>query len=420
MAADAAFPKRYYLVGICFLAAFTCYLDRVGFPLAYAAMVQNVDVANRVEKSVQGSIHSAFYVGYTATQIPGGLAATRFGGRKVLTVSFVLWGTLSLLMPSDGTATNTLWVLRAMMGCCMGVVFPAIHAVLVVWIPQQERSRAVSLFTSGMYFGSAAATLSFPQVIQHIGVGAAPKFVGLIALGWVVLWRTFTGDPKTAGSVGGLGLLPGGGARRAIGVPMGHFVRCPAIWAIIINNFTFHYAFFVLMSWMPTFYHQGLGVDPSSFGMLKTIPYLIMGCCSNVSGMLADHLIQRKVTVVRTRKLLNTAGFVSATVSLLALPKCTTVGSAIFVSSVALGSLAIARGGYSVNHMDIAPRHAGVLMGLSNGAGSMAGMIGPWFTGMILDRSEAPWKVAFAAPAWLCLLGAAVYLLFASGDRLFE
>ena len=33
-------PERYVLVLVCFLAAATCYLDRVGFPLAYTAMAQ--------------------------------------------------------------------------------------------------------------------------------------------------------------------------------------------------------------------------------------------------------------------------------------------------------------------------------------------------------------------------------------------
>ena len=29
-----------------------------------------------------------------------------------------------------------------------------------------------------------------------------------------------------------------------------------AVWAIIINNFTFHFAFYVVMNWMPTYYNQ--------------------------------------------------------------------------------------------------------------------------------------------------------------------
>lgn len=147
------------------------------------------------------------------------------------------------------------------------------------------------------------------------------------------------------------------------------------LWAIVVNNFTFHYAFFILMSWLPTFY-DAHGAGPSSLGWLKMLPYLIMGICSNVGGVTADLLIRKKWGVTRVRKLLNSAGFAAASVALMLLPSTPTLGASVALSSMALGSLAIARGGYSVNHMDIAPRHAGVLMGFSNGAGSMAGMIG--------------------------------------------
>ena len=30
----------------------------------------------------------------------------------------------------------------------------------------------------------------------------------------------------------------------------------PAVWAIIINNFTFHYAFYVVMNWLPTYFDK--------------------------------------------------------------------------------------------------------------------------------------------------------------------
>ena len=48
------------------------------------------------------------------------------------------------------------------------------------------------------------------------------------------------------------------------------------LWALVINNFTFHYAFFILMSWLPTLY-DARGADPTRLGSLKMVPYLIMG-----------------------------------------------------------------------------------------------------------------------------------------------
>lgn len=42
---------------------------------------------------------------------------------------------------------------------------------------------------------------------------------------------------------------------------------------------------------------------------------------------------------------------------------------------VAFSGFAIS--GYNVNHLDIAPRYASILMGLSNGIGTLAGMVCP-------------------------------------------
>lgn len=47
-------------------------------------------------------------------------------------------------------------------------------------------------------------------------------------------------------------------------------------------------------------------------------------------------------------------------------------GGVTAITSV-LGLAGFARGGFSVNHMDIAPKYAGILMGISNTAGTLAG-----------------------------------------------
>lgn len=47
--------------------------------------------------------------------------------------------------------------------------------------------------------------------------------------------------------------------RRPVGAPWGQILRSPAIHAIVVNNFTFHYALYILMNWMPTYFEELLG-----------------------------------------------------------------------------------------------------------------------------------------------------------------
>ena len=49
----------------------------------------------------------------------------------------------------------------------------------------------------------------------------------------------------------------------------------------------------------------------------------------------------------------------------------------VFISIGAGFGGGVAIGGYFINHLDIAPRFAGVLMGITNTAGILSGIIGP-------------------------------------------
>lgn len=38
--------------------------------------------------------------------------------------------------------------------------------------------------------------------------------------------------------------------------PWARMMASPAVWAIVVNNFSFHYAFYVVMNWLPTYFNQ--------------------------------------------------------------------------------------------------------------------------------------------------------------------
>jgi len=52
--------------------------------------------------------------------------------------------------------------------------------------------------------------------------------------------------------------------------------------------------------------------------------------------------------------------------------------------------------GFNVNHLDIAPRYASILMGMSNGVGTLAGMFCPIVTEMMTKHEVRRSLVASA------------------------
>jgi predicted MFS family arabinose efflux permease len=91
------------------------------------------------------------------------------------------------------------------------------------------------------------------------------------------------------------------------------------------------------------------------------------------------------------------------------------------IALMSLGSVigAFGSSGFAVNHLDLAPRHAGVLMGLSNTAATIPGIVGVTVSGFILQQTGS-WALVFQVAAGLYVFGLVFYLLFASARREFE
>ncbi|KAG9452946.1 hypothetical protein H6P81_005850 [Aristolochia fimbriata] len=438
------FPKRYVIVLLTFFCTSVCYIERVGFSIAYTVAADAVGV----NQSSKGIILSTFYYGYALSQVPGGWAAQLVGGRRILLFSFVLWSFTCALVPLDPNRVQILVIARLLVGVAQGFIFPSIHAVLAQWVPPHERSRSVSLTTSGMYLGAAAGMLMLPSLVTFKGPQSVFLAEATLGAMWSILWFKYASDPPSSDNLKAIGatfrdsMLPisrykeklksenSGNSVRVAKIPWKRIILSLPVWAIVVNNFTFHYALYVLMNWLPTYFEQGLKLSLQDMGSSKMMPYLNMFIFSNIGGVVADHLITRKIlSITRTRKLLNTIGFVIASFALMALPIFRTPNGAVFCSSVSLGFLALGRAGFAVNHMDIAPKYAGIVMGVSNTAGTLAGIVGVGLTGWILESAKAAnmdisgpdsWKPVFLIPSYLCIFSSFLFLVFSTGERVID
>ncbi|KAL8496920.1 hypothetical protein ACS0TY_020560 [Phlomoides rotata] len=427
-------PRRYVIVILTFICTCVCYIERVGFSIAYTAAAD----AAGVNQSSKGMILSTFYYGYACSQVPGGWAAQKIGGRRVLLLSFLLWSLTCAFIPLDPNRIGVLVLARLLVGVAQGFIFPSIHTVLAQWVPPHERSRSVSLTTSGMYFGAAFGTLLLPTLVKFRGPQSVFLTEASLGAMWSLLWFKFASDPprsehpKATASGFGESLLPmkGNQKLKVEKIPWKRIMLSLPIWAIVVNNFTFHYGLYVLMNWLPTYFELGLQHSLQEMGSSKMMPYLNMFLFSNIGGVVADHLITRRImSVTKTRKLLNTVGFLVASFALMALPLFRTPDGVVFCSSVALGFLALGRAGFAVNHMDVAPRYAGIVMGISNTAGTLAGIVGVDLTGRLLEAAKAAemdltnpesWRAVFLIPGLLCIFSSVVFLLLSTGERIFD
>jgi MFS family permease len=66
--------------------------------------------------------------------------------------------------------------------------------------------------------------------------------------------------------------------------------------------------------------------------------------------------------------------------------------------------VATSAAGFLVNHLDIGPRYAGVLMGLTNTIGTIPGILAPIITGLIVQFTGR-WELVFYLAAGISAVG---------------
>jgi ACS family sodium-dependent inorganic phosphate cotransporter len=93
--------------------------------------------------------------------------------------------------------------------------------------------------------------------------------------------------------------------------------------------------------------------------------------------------------------------------------------TAVILLSVALGLGAFSFAGFASNHLDISPRHAGAIFGISNTAGTIPGIIGVALTGVLVDQTGS-YATAFYVTAAVYLTGLLIYLWYGTGERIIE
>ena len=58
-------PQRYIIVLLTFVCAAICYIERIGFPVAYTA----VAIRAGIDQATKGWVLSSFYYGYASSQV---------------------------------------------------------------------------------------------------------------------------------------------------------------------------------------------------------------------------------------------------------------------------------------------------------------------------------------------------------------
>ncbi|KAL6203376.1 hypothetical protein ACLB2K_027076 [Fragaria x ananassa] len=414
------FPKRWVIVILCFTAFLLCNMDRVNMSIAILPM----SAEYHWNSATVGLIQSSFFWGYLLTQIAGGILADTIGGKQVLAFGVIWWSVATALTPiAAKLGLPFLLVVRAFMGIGEGVAMPAMNNILSKWIPVSERSRALALVYSGMYIGSVTGFAFSPFLIHQFGWPSVFYSFGSLGTVWFAVWlsKAYSSpaeDPELRPEEKKLILAGNVSKERVKVIPWGQILSKAPVWALIVSHFCHNWGTFILLTWMPTYYNQVLKFNLTESGLFCVLPWLTMAFSANLGGWIADTLVSRGVSVTRVRKIMQTIGFLGPAFFLTQLSHVNSPGMAVLCMACSQGTDAFSQSGLYSNHQDIAPRYSGVLLGLSNTAGVLAGVLGTASTGYILQHGS--WDDVFKVSVGLYLVGTVVWNVFSTGEKIID
>ncbi|NXA24540.1 S17A4 protein, partial [Ibidorhyncha struthersii] len=373
----------------------------------------------------QGIILSSFFYGYSLTQALGGYCSGLFGGKPVLGSGLLLSSMLTLLVPRAAElGVSFLIGLQVLLGLAEGVIFPAQYTLWAKWAPPLERGRLMNIADAGCTFGTFIALLVAGIICQSLGWPFVFYIFGGIGCAWCLCWFLLVyEDPAHHPWISAreqeyiVSSLAHQGSSHSRSLPLVAMAKSLPLWAITIACFCTDWLFYMLLTSMPMFLSNVLHFDLRENGLLSSLPYVGNGLGHILAGLLADFLLARRVLgTAAIRKLFSALGMLLPAAFLVAVPYVGSSTVVVVLLTLALTIISMTGAGININHIDIAPRYAGFLLGITNTFGIVAGIIAPTTVGLLISQDlQTGWRNAFFVSAALNLFGLIFYIDFGSG-----
>lgn len=172
-----------------------------------------------------------------------------------------------------------------------------------------------------------------------------------------------------------------------------------------------------MLAWLPTYFTETLSLDLTHAAQVSVLPPIAAIIASAIAGPSADNLISQGVPLGQVRKAAQAMAFLGPAACLFVAATIDDGGLLpVGLITMSLGLASFSLAGLYCNHADLSPRYAPVLLGLTNTAGALPGILGVAFTGYLYDKTGS-WGMSLFTPSiFFFLTGTAVYTVFGSAD----
>ncbi|XP_043522129.1 sialin-like isoform X2 [Frieseomelitta varia] len=392
--------------------------------------VATVDIDGPFDWSTteQGLVVSIYFAGYLVGMFPAGYFADRFNTKNVLLICVLANAILTLLVPISAPVLALLLTVRFITGVLSAANLPVVNVLVGKWIIFEEKSMWGAIIYAGISLGTVISILSSGLILNCLGWEAVFYIHGTLPLIWCAVFYWFFADnPETQKYISEE-------ERRRIVTSYGHrgpestkmavpwksiFTSVP-FWALIYTNTFGNFCWYFLLTQLPLYMNKILRFDITSNASLSCTPYLINAIVNPFLGRLLDWgRANQYWTQTRARKIAVFISCIPPSICLLIIAYIgceRTISTILLIMSIVLcGAIFV---GHLINHVDLAPNYAGILMGITNTPGTISAFVLPALVGALMEHGHAMarWRIVF----WITIVAQCsafvVFSIFGSAE----
>lgn len=374
------------------------YIDRGNLSIAASRLSSEL----QLDPEKIGLLLSSFFWTYAAMQIVAGWLIDRYSVYWIFAGGFFIWSAATALTGIAG-GFMTILGLRLLLGIGESVAYPAYAKMIAQGISHDHRGLANGLIDAGCKAGPALGLMIGAWVIAHYGWRPLFIGIGLVSMLWLIPWAMVTLRASSSGDH----VLHSG---LEVGPGLMEIASQRSAWGTFLCLFCGNYTWYFLLTWLPWYLVRERHYSEAAMGRFGSMAFWAVGLASLISGVISDRMVQHGKSPTFVRKLFAAGGLIGAIV-IVGVPLLQSQSQSLAVLIFACVSF----GCYSshpwlISQTLAGPAAAGRWSGMQNAVGNLAGVIAPWLTGLIVQKT-GHFVYAFAIVGVVLAVGAASYLL---------
>lgn len=402
---------RWFLAVLMFLISFISYMDRVNLSVATPEIMKEFSF----NKMDMGLLQTAFFVGYSLMQIPGGIMSEIFGHRVVITVAATFWSIFTALTATCNSLPMFAAV-RTLFGIGEGPLAPSFSRFVYRWFSPDEKARGASFLLGGVFFGPVVGPAATVALMLAFGWRSVFVIFGAAGLVLAIAWYYFaTESPRTNKFVNAAEAdhIEGDTAQATQPqkelAPWRNFLSSSQFWAIGIQFFITDYIMYVFLAWLPLYLMEAQKFSLQKMGIAASFPWAALCIVTFATGYISDKLIVGGASKFKVRTLSGVTGLSVCCATLYLGAVATTPAMNIFWLTLSLGSLGLTFNAGWAACIDLGGKFSGSVSGWMNCWGNLGGVAAPTLTAWI--ATNYGWQSAIITTAAFAIVGIVAWFL---------